>query len=1495
MGTPRHHVAMGDPTQVEVPAIYGGYDNSYYVCPLAESENCAYTTVLPDNVRSHLRSGHKSTHGWAPIFVFRCSKCPFVVRDRNTKRIDAHWRSCTDDLSSEDSPNAPCLRCPDCERTFFHARSVNTHRRQEHGHSSQNQQPKQRVYNLSLEYEAPDKPLPLVCPVCVKAGDSRKITCFRTVTKLQNHMRDHHDARCVYIVTCGLCGEVAPPAPNLRAGANHYRHCRPRNFACLTADATLPTQQTENSPQNSPALATEAVNTRSRNKKANRNKDIRSRNSDRQNTTQQSSEQHTSRPASITSTPPRNIETEPISSPVTNTPHEHSSSQHTSHSFTEDLPSLPPSPIAHSSPIANPEPNSPEIAPLFNSIETSNSSAPLVQDSSSIYSSFYESLLNDNIRENQNFSNESTNPVNQNSSTIINDSINFSNTSQPVPTPPTNAILDPEDFAFTVGSIEEARASLANLVRVAQASTIPFGEIDNCFDRWCLSATEGFAKKRPTQDSYNRKAMNRSLHNREVGARHRRSRYRKNVALRKAFQRDQKATVREILEGKDSRKKCPISGEMLGKKFRETYNLPADQRDRRPLPEWMNSNSQNQNPDASNTQPPLCEGRIDADEVLYVLASRDMKSAPGPDGLSYAFWRTLDPEGKSLAGLFELCRSRGRIFRSWRKSRVSLICKDPLKDLHQLSTWRPIAVCNTVYRLYTGVISRRIARWCKANNIISPSQKGFMPEEGVFEHLFLLDEIIADAKMGRRACSITWLDLRNAFGSVRPDTIVQMLQYFDAPSYLVNIVEDLYKPGSCSLRGGDGQTVEVPIEKGVRQGCPLSGILFNLVLEVLLRGLKSDADGYTMGRDRNHLINALAYADDICIVTKSRQQMIKQLTRCEKFARWAGFEFNNAKSGAMTLRWKKGARCRTDTQALPFCNGEIKMLSPGEFYKYLGANTGHFMPCSNSTLVTRTHDQILRLFVTPLLPGQKLLALKRFIIPALRFHLRVRPFTQKDLGMLDRTIRRCVRLAYRLPINANTAFFHAPCRSGGLGIPCLAAEADVLVVSHVFKMLSAPDKTVSEVAFSRLKWFVERKKRRPATREDMAAMLSGHAETGERRSEQSVNSGAPRDLYSRIQRSSRRLGVTFASKESSFALTIGSNQLDSTGRCAVTKALHQHQNLKQVKTWNCSPSQGKAVEMFSKHSCSNHWINDPTDITCSTQSFCFKARLSLLPTLNVVARFNREIRPLEQREIFCRLCGHVEETLGHVLNGCKELSRLHTHRHNAVQNLLVEAIPPDRIADIQVDKVCDHHRDMSGSLQRPDIVITANDGNVTVIDVACPYVNCNRSLQVSADKKIRKYELLCTNIKHRTGKEVDLYPFIIGSLGSYHTPNDALLRHLGISPRAQTVLRKKVVLAAIKGSHEVWREFITRCHEKRQRRIEEEAREIGQRRQPPDEGNRSPRLEAQMNREVGVAVAAHVQDPTGRRRHQTELPGPPLACSGVADGAHGDVPLVSER
>ena len=137
------------------------------------------------------------------------------------------------------------------------------------------------------------------------------------------------------------------------------------------------------------------------------------------------------------------------------------------------------------------------------------------------------------------------------------------------------------------------------------------------------------------------------------------------------------------------------------------------------------------------------------------------------------------------------------------------------------------------------------------------------------------------------------------------------------------------------------------------------------------------------------------------------------------------------------------------------------------------------------------------------------------------------------------------------------------------------------------------------------------------SREDVAAFLSGKPSGSE--PTLTSSSGASRDIYSRVQRASRRLGLSFECVEDqSFTLRFGGTVLTSADRRKVTRALHQYQNLVWRDKWAKSPSQGRMVTSLSKYSCSNHWISSPEGIAPGTASFCFKARLNSLPTLNVL-------------------------------------------------------------------------------------------------------------------------------------------------------------------------------------------------------------------------------------------------------------------------------------
>ena len=76
-------------------------------------------------------------------------------------------------------------------------------------------------------------------------------------------------------------------------------------------------------------------------------------------------------------------------------------------------------------------------------------------------------------------------------------------------------------------------------------------------------------------------------------------------------------------------------------------------------------------------------------------------------------------------------------------------------------------------------------------------------------------------------------------------------------------VRDIYSNASIAIRTGrDSYTPPIFQKRGVKQGCPLSPILFNIVLEGLLRHLSSCDAGYTLAGGK---VNSLTYADDICV------------------------------------------------------------------------------------------------------------------------------------------------------------------------------------------------------------------------------------------------------------------------------------------------------------------------------------------------------------------------------------------------------------------------------------------------------------------------------------------------------------------------------------------------------------------------------------------------------------------------------------------------------
>ena len=161
-------------------------------------------------------------------------------------------------------------------------------------------------------------------------------------------------------------------------------------------------------------------------------------------------------------------------------------------------------------------------------------------------------------------------------------------------------------------------------------------------------------------------------------------------------------------------------------------------------------------------------------EVEAALRGLPNNSAPGPDRLRYSDWKRLGSSVSILMTVINTCRVNKKIPLSWKASSTILIHK--AGDTISLDNWRPIALQNTIYKVYTGAIAKRLTSWAIETGRLSPSQKGFLPYEGCLEHNFVLRSVLQDARRRKRDLTVSWLDLKDAYSSVPHATLLRVLR-----------------------------------------------------------------------------------------------------------------------------------------------------------------------------------------------------------------------------------------------------------------------------------------------------------------------------------------------------------------------------------------------------------------------------------------------------------------------------------------------------------------------------------------------------------------------------------------------------------------------------------------------------------------------------------------------------------------------------------------------
>ncbi|KAH9263442.1 hypothetical protein BASA83_013168 [Batrachochytrium salamandrivorans] len=143
---------------------------------------------------------------------------------------------------------------------------------------------------------------------------------------------------------------------------------------------------------------------------------------------------------------------------------------------------------------------------------------------------------------------------------------------------------------------------------------------------------------------------------------------------------------------------------------------------------------------------------------------------------------------------------------------------------------------------------------------------------------------------------IAFIDISKAFDTVPIHALLFKLRCIGIPTITMNFLSALYSTSNARIRSGSLLSDPFPVQRGVRQGCPLSGFLFNVFINDVLYGV---APISVPGLSQEHHPRGLMFADDIAIIAPSHESLCTSMGTIADWAtRWE-MSFGVAKCGIM--------------------------------------------------------------------------------------------------------------------------------------------------------------------------------------------------------------------------------------------------------------------------------------------------------------------------------------------------------------------------------------------------------------------------------------------------------------------------------------------------------------------------------------------------------------------------------------------------------------------